>query len=89
MGGVAPRSALIAATSRPQVEAAIRGGQIVRLARGRYALPELEASLSKAQAVGGYLSHTSAALFHGWPVKSIPEVPHVVVPPGEEGPARI
>ena len=79
-GGFASRATLINATSRRDVDAALRSGAIVRLAHGRYGLPSLEAAAASAVAINGILCLTSAALHHGWEVKSAPEDPHVMVP---------
>lgn len=79
-GGFASRAALIRASSRSDVDTALRTGAIVRAAHGRYALPGLDAAQAKAVALNGVLCLTSAALHHGWEVKSSPETPHVLVP---------
>ena len=34
----------------------------------------------------GYLTHLSAALHHGWEVRSSPNVPHLLLPSGQERP---
>ena len=80
LGGVATRRTLVAATSRADVDRALKHGQIVAVARGRYCLPAADAAPRLAHALGGVLSHTSAALHHGWEVKHVPERPHVTVP---------
>ncbi|MEP9364382.1 DUF559 domain-containing protein [Nocardioides sp. CN2-186] len=80
LGGVATRAALISATSRAAVDAALRTGEVVRLAHGRYALPQLDEARGRAHALSGVLSRTSAALHHGWAVKVVPVHPHVTVP---------
>ena len=49
------------------------------MSRGRYALSVVDAATLAAARVGGALCLTSAALHHGWAVKSVPERPHVVV----------
>ena len=79
MGGVATRSALMAATSRTDVQRAISSGAIVGVARGRYALPDADAALVAAIRLCGVVSHTSAALQHGWSVGEVPVRPHVTV----------
>lgn len=79
-GGLSTRAALIAATSRADVDRALRDGAVVRVAHGRYALPSVEEAESVAHAVNGHLALTSAALHHGWEVKAVPKVPHVIVP---------
>lgn len=50
------------------------------VARGRYAVPSVEAAPAVAHALSGVLSLSSAALHHGWEVKFVPERPHVIVP---------
>lgn len=66
--------------TRAAISRALRDGQIRRLARDRYGVPQTDAALAAAQAVGGVLSHTDAALHHGWAVKQIAPRPHVTVP---------
>lgn len=79
MGGVATRSALVTATSRTEFERSIAAGEIVAVARGRYALPDADASVIAAMRLCGVVSHTSAALHHGWSVGAVPSRPHVTV----------
>ncbi|HNM97407.1 MAG TPA: type IV toxin-antitoxin system AbiEi family antitoxin domain-containing protein [Marmoricola sp.] len=79
LGGTATRQQLLAVISRRQLAAAVSDGQIQRVARGRYACPEVAAALQAAHALGGVLSHESAALHLGWATKSVPAVPHVTV----------
>lgn len=82
LGGVATRAVLVAATSRRSVDAALREGVVVAVARGRYVLPGVAEASSAAHRVGGVLGLTSAALHHGWEVARPPQRPHVVVPRG-------
>lgn len=79
-GGFASRAALIQATSRRDVDAALRSGAIVSATHGRYALPALEEAMISAVALNGVLCLTSAAQHHGWEVKSTPDEPHILVP---------
>jgi len=55
---------------------------VVALARGRYALPNVEGAIVAAHRLGGVLCRESAALHHGWAVKTVPAEPHVSVPRG-------
>lgn len=55
-------------------------GRLIRIAHGLYGLPGLERDQVTARALSGVLSHTSAALHHGWAVKTPPACPHVTVP---------
>jgi very-short-patch-repair endonuclease len=79
VGGVATRAALVAATSRTEVQGAISSGAIVGVARGRYALPDADTAMVAAIRLCGVVSHTSAALQHGWSVGAAPVRPHVTV----------
>jgi very-short-patch-repair endonuclease len=80
LGGLATRAVLIDKTSRLDVDRALRQGDIVAVARGRYTLPQTAGAAAVAHRLGGVVSHTSAALHHGWEVKLTPERPHVTVP---------
>lgn len=79
MGGVATRAALISATSRVEVDRARENGDVVVVARGRYALASADAAVLAAHRLCGVVSHLSAALHHGWQVKFPPEQPHVTI----------
>lgn len=81
-GGVATWSELIAAFPRVAVDAAIACGQLVRLRRGRYALPGLDLDLAAAAALDGVRDRLSAARHWGWGVKLPPTHPQVLVPRG-------
>lgn len=80
MGGLATRAALIQATSRADVDRALREQALVRVGQGRYTTPTVDAAAAQAFRFNGHLSLTSAALHHGWEVKQVPEKPHVVFP---------
>jgi very-short-patch-repair endonuclease len=80
MGGMATRADLIRATSRADVDRALVHKDVVRVGRGRYTLPLVDAAASLAFRVNSHLSLTSAALHHGWEVKSVPAKPHVIFP---------
>jgi hypothetical protein len=79
-GGLATRAALIQATCRADVDRALREDSIIRVGQGRYAVPGVETAVAVAHAMNGHLALTSAALHHGWEVKKVPAVPHVIVP---------
>ena len=61
MGGMATRAALIQATSRADVDRALRHEDVVRVGQGRYTLPVVDCAGSLAFRVNGHLSLTSAA----------------------------
>lgn len=79
MGGVATRRQLVLVAGRQRVERAIRDADIVVVARGRYALAGADEALVAAHRLSGVVSHASAAIRHGWQVKSSPELPHIAV----------
>ncbi|WP_244931744.1 DUF559 domain-containing protein [Nocardioides sp. W7] len=79
LGGVATRGSLIAATSRGEVDRALAAGGVVRLGRGRYALPAVEEAVAAAHRLTGVVSRLSAAQHWGWAVQTVPERPHVTV----------
>lgn len=80
-GGVLSRADLIAITSRARVDRALREGRLVVGARGRYLSPEADEAVGVASLLNGVLCRESAAIRHGWPVKAVPDKPHVSVPP--------
>ncbi|MDN4160112.1 DUF559 domain-containing protein [Nocardioides abyssi] len=84
LGGVARRGVLLAVVDRGSLEASVAGGSVVRVGRGLYALPGADDAVRVAAHLGGVVSHTNAALQHGWGVKTLPDRPHVVVPRGRK-----
>lgn len=78
-GGVATRAQLVGATSRREFDRAVRDGLVVRDAHGRYALPVAAEALRAANALSGVVSHLSAAMHHGWEVKTPAPVPVVTI----------
>jgi very-short-patch-repair endonuclease len=88
MGGIASRGALIRATSRAEVDRALRDGRIRPVGHGRYAAPGVDDGIALAHGMNGVLSLSSAALFHGWEVKAVPVLPHVLVPRKRKVPAH-
>ncbi|WP_344044946.1 endonuclease domain-containing protein [Nocardioides panacihumi] len=86
LGGVASRSALVGRAGRASVDRALARGRIVAVRRGWYGSPELGSAAATARAAGGRLCLESAALHHGWPVKQVPEVPHVLLARGRKVP---
>lgn len=80
LGGVATRALLVEQSSRADVDRAVRAGEVVALARGRYALPQAGGALAAAHRLSGVVSHLSAALHWGWEVKLPPALPDVTLP---------
>jgi very-short-patch-repair endonuclease len=79
LGGVARTGTLLRVVSRGDLERALAAGDVVRDARGRYALADADQARRVAARLGGVLSLTSAAQVHGWAVKHVPDRPHVTV----------
>ncbi|HEX5633727.1 MAG TPA: DUF559 domain-containing protein, partial [Gemmatimonadales bacterium] len=69
---------------RHRIGLALASGTIVRVARGRYALPSLTAARSLAMGASATASHTTAALHWGWQVKHEPDLPHITLPRGRK-----
>lgn len=80
LGGVSTRAILIRLTSRREVDAALLAGTILRRARGRYVLAEVDAARAAAHELSGTLCLASAALHWGWSVKTVPSLAQVSVP---------
>jgi hypothetical protein len=80
LGGLASRAELVRSTSRADVDRALAAGAVVRVGQGRYVLPGTDGAAALAFRLNGHLSLTNAALHHGWEVKTVPKVPHVVFP---------
>lgn len=85
-GGLADRASLVALTGRAALDSAVRGGEVVRVGHGRYALAVADAAVRAAHALTGVVSHRSAALHWGWELKTVPERPDVTVPRGRKVP---
>lgn len=88
LGGIATRGTLLRACARKDLDRAVEVGEVVRIARGRYALADVEESARAAARAGGPLGLTSAALRHGWAVKDVPTRPDVMLSRGRHVNAR-
>jgi hypothetical protein len=80
LGGACTRSVLVDRCGRAEVDRALRKGTLVRVARGRYALPSASVAVRAAAALGGVVSMRSAAQHHGWGQKRVPDLPDVTFP---------
>ena len=78
-GGVADYGLLLTLVTRGAVNRAVADGSVVRLRRGVYAVSSAGARAEAVRA-GGYVSHLSAALHHGWKVKQVPDKPCLTIP---------
>ncbi|PKH41024.1 Protein of unknown function [Nocardioides alpinus] len=81
LGGVASTQALLRLTNRRQIRRAARQRSIIKVARGRYALPTAQAARAAAVALSGVVCLRSAAAHHGWELKTQPELPEVAINP--------
>jgi very-short-patch-repair endonuclease len=81
VGGTADAGDLAALCGRPGLRRAVRDGTVVRIARGRYALPDTTDPRLAAARVKGVVSHTSAARHWRLAVLRAPDRPHVTVDP--------
>jgi very-short-patch-repair endonuclease len=79
-GGVADAALLHHLTSRRQVRTAVRLGRVIRVSRGRFALPDSDESRLAAARLSGVVTHLSAAQLNGWELKHRPTRPTVTVP---------
>lgn len=86
LGGVATYGELLGPTTRPQLERALRDGRILKPCRNRYALVDTAEQVRRAVALGGTLSHLSAAQHYDWKVKCAPERLSITVPRSARSP---
>ena len=79
LGGVTRYGTLVELTSKRAVDKAIRDAAVIRAGRGVCTLPVVPEARVAAERVDGVVSHLSAALLHGWKVKTPPRHPIVTV----------
>ena len=82
LGGVGGTRDVVRLSSRRRLRTAVARGRVVRLSRGRYALPGAERALVAAGTLHAVVSHLSAAQHWGWEVAYVPDVVHVSVDAG-------
>jgi very-short-patch-repair endonuclease len=80
LGGTADRQTLLRGTTRRRLESAVCHGEVVKVARGRYALAAVPQAAKAAARLSGVASHVSAASLHDWKVAVVPERPQIIVP---------
>jgi very-short-patch-repair endonuclease len=80
--GSATFGELRAVLSGRSIRAALLAGEIRRVAKGLYALPDATPALTAARSHGGVVSYLSAAQHWGMKMITEPLVPHVTLPPG-------
>lgn len=88
-GGILPRSAYIAAgVQQAALARAVRGGELVRVRRGWYAVPDAAPDAVRAVVAGGRLTCEAALRLHGvWCLRN--EGTHVALDPGARHAAGI
>ena len=84
LGGVATRAELRPFVSKRQLRRAVVEGHVLRPRPGRYLLRDVDAATAVAHELSAVVSHRSAALAHGWKVKTVPPKPEVTVPRGRK-----
>lgn len=82
-GGSSTFADLRAVVSARAIRNALAAGEIRRVAKGVYALPEAPPALTTARSHGGVVSHLSAAQHWGLDLIDTPVLPHVTLPPGK------
>ncbi|WP_404392367.1 DUF559 domain-containing protein [Humibacillus xanthopallidus] len=83
-GGTCTWRELRRSVSRRSISFALTSGALIRVTRGRYALPSVAAARSVALGASATASHTTAALHWGWQVKHEPDLPHITLPRGRK-----
>ena len=84
LGGTADARRLLRLTTRRRVRRAVARGRVVRLSRGRYALPTAGDARLAASALTAVVCLRSAAAHHGWALKQQPPVPELMVRRGRK-----
>ena len=72
LGGIATWRELRSSHPRRRILRAASDGTVIRASKGRYVLPTASAHFTTAQSRTAVLSHLSAAVHHGWKVKTVP-----------------
>lgn len=88
MGGTGRAADLVGRCGRRALHRAVAEGSVVRVARGRYALPDIDPATRAAAVAGGVLAGSSAASTYGWSTLHRPTVIEVAVPHGLVVPAQ-
>ena len=89
VGGVAGRRELERLVGRSALAASVARGSVLRVARGRYALPTASAAQQAAGELTGTAVLLSAAAHWGWRTKWQPARPQVAVGLGRKVPPEV
>jgi len=79
-GGWASRAELRQFIHDDRIDRAAADGSIQRVGRGRFTLSGFDKARGSASEMCAIVSHRSAALTHGWSVRSEPKNPELIVP---------
>lgn len=88
LGGIGSTAEVLALTTRKRLRRAVESRQVVRVSRGRYALPTADEARAVAREVGGHLRLLSAAAHWGWETKWPARFPQVVASRRPAAPVR-
>jgi very-short-patch-repair endonuclease len=88
LGGIGSTAEILSLTTRKRLRRAVETRQVVRVSRGRYALPTADEARAVAREVGGHLRLLSAASHWGWETKWPARFPQVVAPRRPATPVR-
>lgn len=93
-GGIMTTAALLRACTRRELAGAVAAGAVTRLGRGSYGVPagtgpESARARDAAVRTNGVISHQSAAEWHRWELRTLPERPVITVPRGRKVPERL
>src|SRR5689334_608470 len=86
LGGITPRKPLLRLVSRGDLERSVAAGDVVRVSRGRYALPTDDPARSAAQVLTGTAVLITAAAHWSWARMWESRQPQVAVPRGRNVP---
>ncbi|MFC7724852.1 DUF559 domain-containing protein [Nocardioides sp. GCM10028917] len=84
LGGTAGARDLLRLTTRRRLRRAVARGPVVRLSRGRYALPTAGDARRVASRLTAIVCLRSAAAHYGWALKEQPPVPELLVRRGRK-----
>ncbi len=84
LGGTATRAELRQLVTKRRLRLAVEHGRVRRPRVGRYVLPDVDEARAVAHELSAVVALRSAALAHGWKVKTVPALPEVTVPPGRK-----
>lgn len=88
LGGACSRAEIVNRAGRSAVDRALKDGSLLRMARGRYALPSATGAVRAVAMFGGVISMRSAAQRHGWGQRLVPDLPDVTFPRNRRVDAR-